>query len=90
MFDVALSRMPMTRTTVQISKITTAGRFIQPGFSEAKGSLLRTSGNRQPMMSSVNLLKYFDHDDATVAALIAYSRIKSQPMIQASNSPSVA
>jgi hypothetical protein len=35
-------------------------------------------------------LKYFDHDAATVAQLMAYSRIRSQPMIQANSSPRVA
>src|SRR5579872_2056980 len=33
---------------------------------------------------------YDDHDDATGAALIPYSRIRSQPMIHATISPSVA
>src|SRR5579863_1460179 len=33
---------------------------------------------------------YEDHDDATGAALIPYSRIRSQPMIHATISPSVA
>ena len=47
-------------------------------------------GSCQPKQTSVSLLKYSDHADATVAQLIAYSRMRSQPMIQASNSPSVA
>ena len=34
--------------------------------------------------------KYPDQETATAALLMAYSRIKSQPIIQAANSPSVA
>ncbi len=36
------------------------------------------------------LLKYPDHPDATVATPMAYSRIRSQPIIQAMSSPRVA
>jgi hypothetical protein len=38
----------------------------------------------------MNSEKYPDHPTATVAAPKRYSRIRSQPMIQAMNSPSVA
>ena len=34
--------------------------------------------------------KYPDHEMATATLPIAYSMIRSQPMIQATNSPSVA
>src|ERR1051326_7131770 len=88
-FDAALSRMPITRTVVHKNRMTTAGRLNQAPVLE-NGSLHRNEGTSRPNQTSRNLLKYFDHDAATVAALIAYSRIKSQPMIQANSSPSVA
>src|SRR5215510_4839985 len=88
-FDAALSRMPMTRTVVTTSRITTAGKLNQAPVM-VKGSLERYQGTSQPKQTSVNLLKYSDHAEATVAQLIAYSRMRSQPMIQAKTSPRVA
>src|ERR1700687_6045582 len=89
--DAALSRMPITRTIVTKSRITTAGRLIQAPASE-KGSLDRYQGTCHwaPNSTSSSLLKYSDHADATVAQLMAYSRIRSHPMIQAKISPRVA
>ncbi len=37
-----------------------------------------------------NSTKLFDHPELTVLAPIAYSRVRSQPMIQAKISPNVA
>src|SRR6516225_1017940 len=88
-FDAALSRMPITSTPVTRSRIATAGKLNQAPVLE-KGSLLRYQGTSQLRQILVSLLKYSDHADATVAQLIAYSRMRSQPMIQASNSPRVA
>ena len=35
-------------------------------------------------------MKWFDQPDDTVLAPMAYSRVRSHPMIQANSSPSVA
>src|SRR5262245_61643087 len=89
--NAALSRIPITKITVTMARMQTAGRFMNALACE-NGSWHQRSGTTQdsPKQTRKNSLKYFDHDAATVAQLMAYSRIKSQPMIQASNSPSVA
>ncbi len=53
------------------------------------GAALSAAGKVIPM-SCRKLTTYPDHPTATVAAPSAYSRMRSQPMIQATNSPSVA
>src|SRR5437016_1239326 len=87
--DMALSRMPMTNTKVQAARINMAGRLqMAPGVEN--GSFDKASGTLYIPSTSSSLLRYSDHEAATVAALMAYSRIKSQPMIQAMISPKVA
>src|SRR5262249_41123567 len=89
-FMVALSRMPMTRITVQTRMMTTAGKLKKA--SCVKGSLHHCDGTWAPLPNRAirNSLKYFDHDDATQPQAMAYSRMRSQPMIQANISPRVA
>ena len=92
-FVVALSRMPITRTTVTKSMMPTAGRLNSaPLVGSEKGSEAITSGTLMALFdkSSSNLLRYLDHDDATTPQAMAYSKIRSQPMIQANSSPRVA
>src|SRR6516164_5608792 len=88
-FDAALSRMPMTRIPVHKPRISTAGKFNHaPGVEN--GSFDNSGGTGGRCSTLSRALKYLVHEAATVAALIAYSRIRSQPMIQAKISPSVA
>src|SRR5262249_11525949 len=86
---VALSRIPMTRMIVTKMVMAAAGRLNQVMPCEVNGSEQRNAGTLHPKKTSRNLLKYFDQEAATQAQAMAYSRIKSQPMIQASNSPNV-
>jgi len=55
----------------------------------APGAALIAAGIDHPSWCS-SVTRLPDHPTATVAAPSAYSRIRSQPMIQATNSPSVA
>src|SRR5262249_58767963 len=87
---VALSRMPITRTHVAGAMRVTAGRLNQAPSTEENVSADRYSGTRQRKKTSRKTLKYLVQSDASTAQLIAYSRIRSQPMIQASSSPNVA
>src|ERR1700692_4180263 len=80
--DMALSRMPITKTAVTAKRINTAGRFMM-AFGVENGSLLRNSGTCQLKIINMNSLKYSVQAEATVAPLMAYSRTRSQPMIQA-------
>src|SRR5205823_14035461 len=92
-FVVALSRIPMTRTTVTKSMMATAGKLNSaPLVGSEKGSDAITSGIliALPDTNSRSLLRYLDQDEATTPQAMAYSRIKSQPMIQANSSPRVA
>ena len=54
------------------------------------GAAANAAGKSIPTKSWRKLLRCPDQPTATVAAPSAYSRIKSQPMIHATNSPSVA
>ena len=58
-------------------------------ISVPSGALLKASGKLIRNVSLKRLTTYPDQPTATVAAPNAYSRIRSQPMIQATNSPSV-
>ena len=53
-------------------------------------SVTAQSGNFRPNTESQNLRKYCDQLAATAMLPTAYSRMRSQPMIQATISPSVA
>src|SRR5947209_1851187 len=81
---VALSRIPMTKTPVAKAMMMTAGRLNQAPSTEENVSAERNSGTRQWNNTSRKTLKYLVQSDASTAQLIAYSRTRSQPMIQAS------
>src|ERR1035437_5011213 len=91
-----LSRMPMTRTTVTIATISSAGRSNQlpVGWNawlaalKSKGAVDRTFGTWTPKMP-MKFWKYFDHPCATEAEATVYTSTRSHPMIQAKVSPSV-
>ena len=53
------------------------------------GAALSAAGNWMPNSLS-SAFRFPDQPTATVAAPSAYSRMRSQPMIHAMNSPSVA
>src|SRR2546427_12796116 len=90
------SLTPITIKTVTASVINTAGRLkiasgLHPGaLMRVHGAAASDFGIVTPTKSWRNAVKWPDQPTATVAAPSAYSRIKSQPMIQAMNSPSVA
>src|SRR6266705_2542265 len=93
---VADSLMPMTSSVVTRAMITTAGRLNTAVMLVPSGQ--RTTvpraadsahGTSRPI-SCRNDTTYPDQPIATVTAPSAYSRTRSQPMIQAKISPSVA
>src|SRR5438067_274121 len=71
---VALSRMPMTRMMVTTTVMSRAGKFSHP--PDVNGSLHRYSGTFQEKVTYNSSLRYFDHDEATQAQAMAYSRIR--------------
>src|SRR4030095_3204114 len=93
---LADSLIPMTMSTVTASVTTMAGTLrtaasLQPAaWIAQQGAEAYCAGTSTPTKSCRNLTRWPPHPTATVAAPSAYSRIKSQPMTQAKNSPSVA
>src|SRR5690242_15845053 len=83
----ALSRTPRTSSSVIASTMNTAGRLKTP---PSDGDLLIASGMLQPNAESRNALTLPPQPTATPATDTPYSRIRSQPMIQATSSPMVA
>src|SRR5262245_29825151 len=90
---VADSRTPRTRIQVTAAVISTAGKLNTAVTDEPSASLtpvpgaaLITAGMSMPKSAS-RLTTLPDQPTATVAAPSAYSRIRSQPMIQAISSP---
>src|SRR5690554_2729104 len=83
-----LSRIPMINNPISTRMMPMAGKFTNPG-SGAKGPLVSVAGKPRPIAVNA-LLKYPDHPFATAATATPYSRIRSQPMIQASSSPNAA
>ena len=77
------SLMPMTSRAATVSTMTAAGRLNGPGGPASD------TGTSSPT-SWASDTKYPDHPTATVETLSAYSRIRSQPMIHATSSPTVA
>src|SRR5215472_4728887 len=69
-FVVALSRMPMTRTTVASAMMMTAGRLNQAPSTEENVSEERYSGTRVRNITSRKTLKYLVQSDARTAQLI--------------------
>src|SRR5688572_27640861 len=97
-FARALSLIPRTRTAVMARTISTAGRLMNDlvvanrpvAGSYDKGADRTVSGSSYPLVTILRTSwAYPDHPLATVAAPTAYSRMRSQPMIQAKISPSV-
>src|ERR1700682_2100584 len=95
-FTLADSLTPMTIRTVTAIVMSTAGRLmiasgLHPGaLINVHGAAASDAGMLTPTKSWRNAVKWPDQPTATVAAPSAYSRIRSQPMIHAMNSPSVA
>src|SRR5688572_7821765 len=87
------SFVPRISRRVRTRMMITDGTFIMPETpdtgSVSKGECDHWYGIRMPNHSSTRLA-YSLQAMATVAAATAYSRIKSQPMIQATSSPIVA
>ena len=86
------SLVPRISSPVSSSRMNTAGVFIMPCAPLAavsNGECDHAYGMRQPNQSRTRFA-YSLHAMATVAAPTAYSRTKSQPIIQAINSPIVA
>ena len=86
-FARAVSRTPIISTAVTASTRNAAGRFTTP---PSPGGLAIDSGSERPNSESSSSLKYWPQPTATAAIETPYSRIRSQPMIQAASSPSVA
>src|SRR5258708_1211182 len=74
------SLMPITRSAATSRTMNAAGRLA--------GAAASPGGTVTPR-SRMRLTKYPDQPTATVDTLSAYSRIRSQPMIQANSSPAV-
>jgi hypothetical protein len=65
----------------------TAGRLTMPPSS---GEVAKSSGIVKPNASCRKMLKFAPQPTATAAMDTPYSRMGSQPMIQATSSPRVA
>ena len=83
----AVSRTPIISTAATASTRKAAGRFTVP---PSPGGLASASGSERPNRLSSSSLKYWPQPTATPAIDTPYSRIRSQPMIHAASSPSVA
>jgi hypothetical protein len=86
-FARALSRTPTIRSHVIAMTIATATRLKVPPSS---GESAIASGILKPNVTSRNSLRFAPQPTATAATETPYSRIRSQPMIHATSSPSVA
>jgi hypothetical protein len=84
---LAVSRAPFISRAVTATTMRTAGRLKVPPCS---GEVDRASGMRTPKAVSRNSLRLPPQPTATAATAMPYSRIRSQPMIQATTSPRVA
>src|SRR3954452_7899513 len=90
------SLIPMMISAVTASVISTAGTFktaasLQPAARIAQhGADANRAGMSTPTKSCRKLDRCPDQPTATVAAPRAYSRMRSQPITQAKNSPRVA
>ena len=83
----AVSRTPIISTPATARTRKAAGRLTVP---PSPGGLLIASGRLTPKRLSSSSLKYWPQPTATPAIETPYSRIRSQPMIHAASSPSVA
>src|SRR5580658_7488547 len=91
-FVPALSRTPRTSTHVISSVITSAGILKMPPGDPGAGNIgyAIAGGKWNPNMLSVRSCKYAENPTATLIFATAYSRIRSQPITQANNSPRIA
>ena len=83
----ALSLIPTISSAVTASTRNAAGRLTVP---PSPGGSLSALGRVTPNSESSRLLRYCPQPTATAATDTPYSRMRSQPMIQATSSPSVA
>ncbi len=83
----ALSDTPRTSSNVMARTMKTAGRLMMPPSS---GDLAIASGRATPNAASRNALRFPPQPIAMPATDTPYSRMRSQPMIQATISPRVA
>src|SRR4051812_4719141 len=83
----ALSRTPRTSRTVIAATMKTAGRLNTP---PSEGDVEIDWGSVTPNAASRKALTLPPQPTATAATDTPYSRIRSQPMIQATSSPIVA
>jgi hypothetical protein len=86
-FVRVLLRTPEISRTATASTMKTAGRLTVP---PSPGGLAIASGSVNPNAESSSSLKYWPQPTAIAATETPYSRIRSQPMIHATSSPSVA
>src|SRR5919112_5646066 len=84
---LALSFTPRMSTAATASTRNAAGTLMMP---PSPGGWVIASGSVTPNSVSSSSLRYSPQPTATAATDTPYSRIRSQPMIQASSSPSVA
>jgi hypothetical protein len=84
----ALSRMPITSSVETVRITSSAGRFTSAP-SAVPGACAIATGRSIPALWRITR-KYPDQPLATAEAATAYSRIRSQPITQATISPSVA
>src|SRR5215470_2216729 len=93
------SFMPRMSSRLSISTMNSAGMFMMPCATTcppasrmtSNGEWLHANGTLgAPGRNSSSLLRYSLHAIDTVAAPMAYSSTRSQPMIQATSSPMVA
>src|SRR4051812_20916614 len=86
-FVRVLLRTPEISRAATASTMNTAGTLTVP---PSPGGLAIASGRVKPNAESSSSLKYWPQPTAIAATETPYSRIRSQPMIQATSSPSVA
>ena len=83
----ALSLIPAIRSAATPATSTTAGTFTLP---PSPGGSAIEAGSVMPKSESSSSFRYAPQPTATAATETPYSRIRSQPMIQATSSPIVA
>ena len=83
----ALSRVPSVSRAVMPRTTTTAGMLNMPPSS---GDFEIATGSANPNAAFRNSLMFPPQPTATAATETPYSRIRSQPMMKATSSPSVA
>src|SRR5690554_88608 len=86
LFTLADSCVPLINKSDNKQTMIMAGKFVIPPYKDPYKNSMGNS--RLKILSSS--LKYCDQLTATVADANAYSKTRSQPIIQAMNSPIVA